>query len=200
MELQLCSFKNPPDLYAEYLQMKQFLFLLLFIPFTSLAQEHLYVNTDNLVVRDRPEKRYNVYAILHPGCEVDMGRADKGYKNNKEVINKFYRITFTYRYENRRSLTVSGWVEKKYMVRSRAQITVSSADAIAKLPVTMVPNEDDPKQFNCAAYPFPKYKGGEKHFDVTATSKRIYHTGARGGCYYLSPKGDKRYVDPKFCK
>lgn len=31
-------------------------------------------------------------------------------------------------------------------------------------------------------------------------TKRVYQTGSRGGCYYLSPSGKKNYVDKKFCQ
>jgi ketosteroid isomerase-like protein len=29
---------------------------------------------------------------------------------------------------------------------------------------------------------------------------RVYHRGSRGGCYYLSSKGNKIYVDRRYCK
>lgn len=34
----------------------------------------------------------------------------------------------------------------------------------------------------------------------TPQPTRVYETGSRGGCYYLSPTGRKNYVDKSFCK
>jgi len=186
--------------YLKSSNMKHFLFLLLLAAIKTSAQEHLYVNTNNLILRDRPEKKYNVYSILHARCKVDQRPYDDGYKNNKEVLRRFYRVGFTRWDQNGRSLTVSGWVEKKYMVRSLKQVRVPGSDTSAERSMTLIESTGDAKRFNCAAYPYPKYKGGEKQFDITTTGKRIYHRGPRGGCYYIGPNGNKRYVDAKFCK
>lgn len=34
---------------------------------------------------------------------------------------------------------------------------------------------------------------------TTTETKRVYQTGSRGGCYYLSPSGKKNYVDKSYC-
>ena len=188
--------------------MRNFLFiLLLIISAPACGQEYVYVNTDSLILRDRPEKKYKVLAILHAPSRVKIAAIDKGYINDKAVNDRFYQVFFTHWKEDGTSLTMGGWVEKKYTVKSKAGITFPGADTTADLLFTDVPSipymgsdERDPNPFNCAEFPYPKYKGGEKHFDKAVKNKRVYHNGPRGGCYYLSVKGKKVYVDKKFCK
>ena len=184
-----------------------FLILLLIIPDSVFGQEYVYVNTDSLILRDRPEKIYTVFAILHVPSQLKIVANDNGYINDKAVNARFYQVSFTHWKQDGTSLTKYGWVEKKYTVRSKAAITVPGADTTADLLFTDVPSipyigsdEKDPNPVNCAKFPYPRYKGGEKHFDLPVKNKRVYHTGPRGGCYYLSGKGRKVYVDKKFCK
>ena len=183
------------------------LILLIITSRIAFGQEYVYVNTDSLILRDRPEKIYNVLAILHVPSKVSIVATDKGYINDKAVNARFYQVSLTHWKEDGTSLRIDGWVEKKYTVRSKAEITIRGVDTTADLLFTDVPfipymgsDEHDPNPINCAEFPYPKYKGGEKHFDLPVKSKRVYHTGPRGGCYYLSGKGKKVYVDKKFCK
>lgn len=69
--------------------------LLLCLAIPSIGQEYLYVNTDNLILRDRPEKKYIVFAILHAPCQVKVERYEDGYKNDRAVKEKFYRVSIS---------------------------------------------------------------------------------------------------------
>ena len=37
-------------------------------------------------------------------------------------------------------------------------------------------------------------------FAAQRVVSRTYHTGPRGGCYYINSKGNKTYVDHSFCR
>ena len=60
------------------------------------AQDTVYVNAHNLILRDRPETRYNVFAILQAGCPLKVEPFEDGYKNNKSVRSRFYRVLISY--------------------------------------------------------------------------------------------------------
>jgi hypothetical protein len=100
-----------------------------------------------------------------------------------------------------------GWIEKKYAVWGPASVAARGTDtggnnSLAE--IHLIPyigtTEDDPNEWNYTRFPYPKYKGGEKHFIIASRYKKVYHTGARGGCYYISATGRKVYVDSKYCK
>ena len=184
----------------------RFLVFILLSAVSAIAsgQEVVYVNTDNLVLRDRPEKMYNVFAILHASCPLKVERYEDGYKNDKAVTNKFYQVSISYNSDNGIHHYVGGWVLKKFVVTDLSKITVPGVDTASQSLVSIVPlvrymgdDEHNPNKGNAAQFLPPKYKGGEKQPGQVA---RIYHSGPRGGCYYLSGKGKKVYVDKKFCK
>jgi hypothetical protein len=164
----------------------------------ALGQEYGYVNTDSLILRDRPEKVYNVFAILHAPCQVTIEPYDNYYKNNRAVTGKFYEDNNGIHHH------IGGWVEKRYMVDDPAKITVRGANMnlrIAESEVMLIPyigdDKHNPNSHNTALrFQAPKYKGGEKQPEPF---KKVYQTGARGGCYYVNAKGKKVYVDKKFC-
>ena len=179
--------------------------LFLFYATLSAAQEYVYVNTDSLLIRDRPENEYLVTAVLHAPTRLVIEQNDEGYAKNKVVTSRFYNVSLQYRGDDNRSTKIDGWVEKKYVVRSKSLITFRGTDTTQDLAfrrIFLIPfiggDECDPNDFNCRDFPYPKYKGGEKSFP--APVKRVYHTGPRGGCYYIGPSGNKNYVDPKHCK
>jgi len=173
--------------------------ILLFLSGIVNAQEYVYVNTDNLVLRDRPEHKYHVFAVLQPNFRLKVEPYEDGYKNNKQVKSRFYQVSVSYKSNGINHYT-GGWVEKKYVVTNPLKINPKytgvvplPTEEIAWIPYTGA-EEGNPDKLNAAQYPPPKYKGGEKQ------EVRVYHTGARGGCYYISPKGKKVYVDKHFCK
>ncbi len=165
------------------------------------GQEMVYVNTGNLVLRDRPERVYNVLAVLRPTCPLTIDHTDVGYKNNRLVNERFYQVSFRYKDNKDINHYVHGWVEKKYMVTALARVNYPGADKspgrdITELMlITDLPYDD--KQYNAAQYPPPKYKGAEKQPEPV---KSVYHKGPRGGCYYKNAKGKKVYVDKSLCK
>lgn len=46
------------------------------------------------------------------------------------------------------------------------------------------------------AYP----EGYSGHFLAVRKSARTYHTGPKGGCYYINRNGNKTYVDRSLCR
>src|ERR1035437_3454212 len=105
------------------------LFILLFIySGTAIGQEYVYVNTDNLILRDRPEKIYNVFAILHSPCRVKIEPYEDGYKNDHAITKKFYQVSISYKDDDGTHHYVGGWVEKKYVVDDPDKITVKNDD------------------------------------------------------------------------
>jgi len=178
--------------------------LLVSIPLVGRSQQYVYVNTDNLIMRDRPEKKYNVMAILHAPCKLTIAKSDVGYKNNKAVNDRFYQVEFTYSDENHRHNYVHGWVEKRYAVGDTSLITAKVNNKALALNFNMVypePSNDFedtyPDEMNWVQFLDSKYKGGE-HLPPPVT--RVYYTGPRGGCYYKTKDGRKVYVDKSFCK
>jgi len=174
--------------------------LLLLVTNMLYAQEHVYVTTDNLVLRDRPELRYAVLAILHAPCRLQVDAYDSYYANNKAVKEKFYRVSMSYE-ENGIHNYIAGWVVKKYV---RSELPGNDAPGDRNIFADKVfvsahyDDESSTELFNATDYPAPKYKGGEPQHRAKAV-KRAYHKGPRGGCYYINGKGHKIYVDSKYC-
>ncbi len=175
----------------------------------AYGQEYMYVNTDNLILRDRPEKVYVVFAILHAACKVRIEPYESGYKNDKKATSRFYQVSITYNNDGTPGEDgimehyVGGWVEKRYLVSNLDKISVPIPDEKSGIVATeialepyMGDDEHNPNNGNARLFKAPKFKGGEKQ---PAPFKRIYHTGPRGGCFYMSEKGTKVYVDGKLC-
>jgi hypothetical protein len=158
----------------------------------ACAQQTVYVNTANLVLRDRPEKQYNVFAVLQPGCPLKIESYEAGYKNDKKVTARFYQVSIDYRDNENINHHIGGWVEKNYVSQTPKQ---NSGRNITELMKVVVP--DDNETFNASQYPPLKYKGAEIQ---PGPPKRIYHKGPRGGCYYLNGAHKKVYVDKSLCK
>jgi hypothetical protein len=187
---------------------KNYLFsggLLFLICVKVSAQQFVYVNTDKLLLRSAPDKTYTVSQVLHAGCKLQMEHHDHAYDNNKAVNARFYDVSFRYQQDDGTWRTSYGWVEKKYIVRSKSQITWPEVDTTVEDAhdyVQIIPyaggERRDPNKYNYLDYPYPKYKGGEKV--LVKPVKRKYCVGPRGGCYYMSPKGTKVYVDKHFCE
>ena len=168
------------------------------------GQEYMYVNTDNLILRDRPEKVYNVFAILHAPCRLKIEPYEDGYRDDKAVTRKFYQVSISYADDDGIHHYTGGWVEKRYMVNDLDKVTLPGADKSAEIEasvVVMIPymgdDEHNPNGGNAGAFQAPKYKGGEKQ---PPPYRKVYQLGPRGGCFYMNRKGNKEYVDPKFCK
>ncbi len=174
---------------------------------SGMGQKYVYANTNNLLIRDRPDQIYNVYAIAHKGCAMKLQPIIKGYENKKSLIAGYYYIRVKSKQTKNGHTSMDGWVSKKYVVKSPTLVSYSKNDTSDNTYPDLVdlipyfgPEEDDPNNYNCYQYPWPKYKGGEKSFPSTQKPGHVYHRGPRGGCYYVSPLGRKVYVDGKFCK
>lgn len=173
----------------------------------GMGQEYVYANTDKLLIRDRPEKLYLVYAIANRGCALQLQPDQKGYEDKKALIAGYYYIRAISKQTKNGHTTINGWVSKKYVVKSLSQVSHSPGDTSLNPYPELIdiipyfgPAKDDPNNYNCYQYPWPKYKGGEKSFPSAHKPGHVYHRGPRGGCYYIAPSGRKVYVDGKFCK
>ena len=174
-------------------------------PYTVAGQGFVYVNTANLILRDRPDCEYMVFAILQAPFRLKVEKQGADY--SKAVKDRFYCVSYTYHDPYGIGHYTRGWVEKKYTVAHLSAIATKQVDTNSSPPPQeirlisyMGADEDDPNDWNYRQFPYPKYKGGEKQFPKPASTSRAYHLGARGGCYYLSKTGRKVYVDSKFCK
>ncbi len=173
----------------------------------GMGQEYVYANTNNLLIRDRPDKIYNVYAIANKGCVLKLQPITSGYENKKALTAGFYYINVKSKQTKNGHTSMDAWVSKRYVVKSLSEITYSKNDTsnntfpeLVDLIPYFGPEEDDPNNYNCYQYPWPKYKGGEKSFPSKHKPGHVYYRGPRGGCYYIAPSGRKVYVDGKFCK
>jgi hypothetical protein len=177
-----------------------FLVWLFFAANVVFAQDTVYVNTRNLILRDRPETRYNVFAVLQAGCPLQVEPYDDGYISNKSVKSRFYRVLITYANDAGGYSRIFGWIEKRFVVPTLVKVTVPGADKSGTKPLTELMQPVHPlngeNKFNASQFPPPVYKGAEYQPGV---AKRVYHNGPRGGCYYLTSNGRKVYVDKKFC-
>ena len=190
--------------------MRYLLLALFLLPLNkACSQEYVYVNTPNLLLRQRPDPLYLVFAVLQPPCRLRLINLDGDKYYSKAITNRFYHVTLLSYDKKGRGATYTGWVEKKYMVKVRPSFPPDCLDTANEsffTPVHIISysgeEEHDPNNWNCLNYPYPKYKGGEKSFPSTSksTPQRVYHTGSRGGCYYIGGTGKKVYVDGKFCK
>ena len=192
-----CTYK-----IAMYKRLLIFFLLLKLIPVSG--QEYMYVNTDNLILRDRPERVYNVFAILHAPSRLKIEPYEDGYKNDRAVTGKFYRVSISYKDERGIGHYSSGWVVKKYLVRELDSVTMPGADKSLDLLSSeplfepyMGDDKHNPNNGNAGRFRAPVFKGGEVQ---PMPVKRVYHTGSRDGCYYMGSKGKKVYVDSKYCK
>jgi hypothetical protein len=183
-------------LFVYLLALKQLCLLLCILCIASVhcyGQDTVYANTDNLLLRDRPEKKYNVFAVLYKGCPLRVEPYEKGgYKNYKPFAGRFWYVIISYDGDAGIHHKIYGWVMKKY---------TSSHTTMPRRPVTAYfdfigADSDNPDVVNGGRFPSPKYKGGEMQPGKAA---KVYHKGPRGGCYYLNSKGHKVYVDKKFC-
>lgn len=175
--------------------------LLFILPCRLYAQEFVYVNTDNLIMRDRPEKIYNVFAILHAPSKLKIEPYEDAYINNEAVKRTFYMVSISYRDNRRIYHYVRGWVEKRYVITDKSKISAGGVDTVLDLDeseVASAPNKgfDYVQDGSQGSFLPPKYRGGEK---PAATLTRMYHKGPRGGCYYVNQKKKKVYVDKHFC-
>jgi hypothetical protein len=166
------------------------------------AQEYVYVNTDNLIMRDKPEGKYMVYAVFHAPTKLKIVEPDPAYKDNKAVQSRFYEVSLGYARGRQVPLIYRGWVEKKYVVTDKSKITwpVPNKDIeliMTSVPIAIRPDLSwRPEDYNWQEFPAPEYKGGT---NTPAVATRTYYAGPKGGCYYLNSSGRKVYVDKKFC-
>ncbi len=180
-------------------RMHKLLLILLLLTGSAIGQEYVYVNTDNLLLRDRPEKEYNVFDVLHAPCRLQRLPYSDAYKEDRAVKNKFYHVVLTMQDEaTRRTYSSYGWVEKQYVVKDHDKITARYSDSSEFISFTKTELSCDPYDFNFRSYPCPQYKGGEKNLPPPFKPK--YCKGPRGGCYYINQKGRKVYVESKMCK
>ena len=181
-------------------------FTFLVTPLLSFCQDYVYVNTDSLLLRDRPGKTYMVYSVLSAPSKLKVEPYDDFYKRDKGVTSRFYQVSITYYDANGRSTYSGGFVDKKYVVKSLASVTKKGVDTSLELNARHIhlysyigDDKHSPNSLNCRDFPYPRYKGGEHSFPPPE-GVRTYECGPRGGCYYRNPKGNKVYVDSKFCK
>jgi hypothetical protein len=156
------------------------------------SQQIVYAAVDNLVLRDRPEKKYNVFALLNRRCPLIIDTATVGYGDNKAVFKQFYHVALHYRDARDITHNIYGWVQKRYVTVHGS----TPADSLTFLFRDVEPDAH-PKRMNFADYPAPRYKGAEA---LPLPVRRVYHSGPRGGCYYLTTSGKKVYVDKSHCK
>ena len=164
----------------------------------------MYVNTDSVLIRDRPTTDYIVVMVANKACRLKIEKCDSPYLGKKAIIDKFYRVSYAYPANNGLPHIVGGWVMKKYLrpkpfivkqLESNPQKNYKEADLVPYSGNTA----NNPNKENRFLYPYPKYKGGERNLVITKTATHQYLKGVRGGCYYFTKSGRKVYVDKKFC-
>ncbi len=177
------------------------LLVLCTLPLVACCQDFVYVNTDNLILRDRPGNKYMVFAILHAPCKLKVEPYDSIYLNNNKVKERFFRVLISYTDSRNFRNYLTGWVEKRYTVNSTDRITVKGINKTLELNESKVSIEPedydaDHEHLNWEQFPGPKYKGG---VNSPLPFRKIYHKGPKGGCYYVNKQGKRIYVDKSFC-
>jgi hypothetical protein len=168
----------------------------------ALAQNTsaVYITTDNFIVRDRPEPDYVVLLVLNRNCKVSTDNTVYRNAAGEEMSGKFARIKFTYHNTEGLTCSVFGWADRHFVT---AIPPAADADTCRITPVDLMPFmgelAENPNKNNRFEFPYPKFKGGEQTL-TKPNLDRKYHTGARGGCYYISTSGRKVYVDKKYCR
>lgn len=175
--------------------------ILLLQSFAGYGQQYVYVTTPNLILKSNPEEQYFVFAIMQPGCQLQFRPGGlEYYKDKPALTDKFLPVCICYKEENGFYTAIYGWVEKKYVSES-AEGSLPIGTGYTKVNIG---DMEDPEVCNNAAdYPYPKYKGGARTFKKhgkAGKGKLVFHTGARGGCYYINAHGRKVYVDSRMCK
>jgi len=172
-------------------------------PLFGAAQEFVYVNTDNLIIRDRPQRQYRVVAIAHAPCRLKVEPYEPAYWDSLAVKKQFYRVSLQFDDAKGIHNHFGGWVEKKYVVTDTAKINwpvaqkgLALSASIVKVPSYMGEDERSPDPMNYADFRYPAYKGG---VNQPPPPRRVYHKGPKGGCYYMGKHGRKVYVDKRFC-
>lgn len=186
--------------------------ILLFVYSSTKGQQVMYVNTDNLIVRDRLDRDYNVSCIVHVPTRVIVQPVEGNFEGFESLSGKFSCIKFHFWQLNHFNTSEYGFVEKKYLVNSLSKITVKDADTTLTVSVTRTPFErhkyyrydhsmhDMGMEFsNARDFKAPKYKGGNPLPLPPKSKPRVYHSGPRGGCYYYNEKGKKVYVAATYC-
>ena len=176
----------------------------LLLSFTGIGQEYVYVNTNNLLLRDRPTKPYNVWAVLHAPCRLKVEQFDRVYMNDKTITARFYQVGLRYTDEWHYSHYFGGLVDKRYVVTDTSMLKGDIKNKGLALNASLVPieptyhNKDiTPEDMNWWQFPGPVYKGGDP---MPPPVRRVYHRGPRGGCYYYSKAGKKVYVEKSVCQ
>ncbi|MES2701252.1 MAG: hypothetical protein V4649_01380 [Bacteroidota bacterium] len=176
--------------------------VLLLVAAKATGQQYVYVNTDNLIMRDLPRKDYIVHDVLHAPARLKVLPYQPGEPWD---TGKFYYVRVTYVNDDGIESRILGWVMKRYVVRQLADVTWPGADTTQLVNHEVVPlvpyatgDWCDPDRNNRFKYPYPKYKGGERVLGQAVKPKR-YYTGPMGGCYYMNGKGHRIYVDKKHC-
>ena len=196
------------------------LLMLCFVAAVATGQDVRYVNAPNLVIRDNHLPDYNVCGIAHAGCEVTVDTVLSIEYIDKNILKTMCHISIPiYMPEHQyKVVNLNGWVPKRYLVKSRALVTVKGADTTLSVNATRVPV----KRFdyylqrhgtssyktvdkgiaysNARKYVAPKYQGGNPLPLPPPPKPREYLSGPRGGCYYINAAGKKVYVAPENCK
>ena len=177
------------------------LLILCMLPLAACCQDFVYVNTDNLILRDRPKDEYMVFSILHAPCKLKVEPYDSTYRHNKKVKDKFYRVSISYTDSRNFRNFVFGWVEKRYVVNNVDKVNAKGIDKSLELnesDVIIDPEDTEGEivHLNFRQFPGPKYKGG---VNPPIAVRRTFHKGPNGGCYYINKHGRKIYVDKSFC-
>lgn len=195
--------------------------LLCFMATGAAGQITMYVNAPNLVVRDNHTPDYNVAGIAHAGCKVSIDT----YMHTKYVDKSFLKtmcfISIPIQTpETESNKMLRGWVPKRYLVPTRAKVTVRGADTTLTVNATLTPTnryeyyitrrhryryndktvDRGIAYSNARKYVAPKYQGGNPLPLPPPPKPREYLSGPRGGCYYLNAAGKKVYVAPDSCR
>lgn len=196
------------------------LLMLCFVAAVATGQDVRYVNAPNLVLRDNHLPDYNVIAIVHAGCEVTVDTLMPIREVDKNFLKTMCPISILIHMPEHqyKAVNLNGWVPKRYLVKSRALVTVPGADTTLSVHVTRVKiNRYDYYEqrygtssyrtvdkgiaySNARKYIAPKYQGGNPLPLPPPPKPREYLSGPRGGCYYINAAGKKVYVGPENCK
>lgn len=151
-----------------------------------------------------PSNCWKIIVVLAAG-EDDLKRIDKTTRviavdmPNDETVSQRWRtyLTTVDRIEEKTGYDFLSKLAKK------VQKTIESAKDQNSETDTAENEPDEPAQAPAAA---GKTSTGKTSGDATKGSgkinagSRVYRSGSRGGCYYLTASGKKSYVDKRFCE
>ncbi|MGI4863109.1 MAG: hypothetical protein ACRYFZ_04245 [Janthinobacterium lividum] len=171
--------------------------------FSAQAQV-CYATGGHLAIQTQPGMGFELPAYLGTGDSVQVLRSqptDNPHHLSDNMRRNFVYVSYP---AYRKQLAGKGWVLRHYLVSTLDSTLLPVAAVPARTYITtkvVTTRRYVPVTKTTRSY---AETGKVNHVIVTgstaASAARSYHSGPRGGCYYLSAGGQKVYVNQRYCQ